>query len=98
MKKDFNIIENLKNTMMYWEKQCDAGRAQSIDCMSSLKNMERLFEESGYEMCAHNAAILGSKRYEKYKIEGINFMLTKKEYKKYMETIENEKEYDMSTL
>ena len=74
--------EKLRNSFMYWENECAKGRAQCDDVKGALKTVKRLFKKNGYEFCDHNAAILGSKRYAKYKIEGVDVMITELEYKK----------------
>ena len=73
--------EKLKNSLLYWENECDAGRAQSADVKGALNTAKRIFKENGYEFCAHNAAILGSKRYAKDKIHGIDVLITEYQYK-----------------
>jgi hypothetical protein len=76
------LIEKLKISLLNWESGCHAGRAQSDDVREELKNAQQLFKQIGYEFCAHNAAILGSKRYAKYKIPSIDVMITESEFQK----------------
>lgn len=80
MHKRFTL--KARDTLLFWEAECEAGRAQGMPAKGALKTLIKLFDESEYEFCAHNAAILGSTRYKKYKIPGFDVMITKDEYKK----------------
>lgn len=84
MYKNKPWTNQLADIFKFYETECEGGRAQGMPAKGALKTIQRLFKENGYEFCAHNAAILGSKRYAKDKIEGIDKMLTTIEYNKIM--------------
>lgn len=74
--------EELRDAISEYEELCNDNRAQSVRAKDLFKIRGELFKDLGFELCAHNAAIYGSKRYAKLKFSGIDRAITPKEYKK----------------
>jgi hypothetical protein len=77
-----NQLKDLTQKFLDHENLCDASLAQSQDCINLRIEIDSLFEKYRIEFCAHNCAILGSKRYAKYKIVDIDKLISNYEYKK----------------
>lgn len=82
-------LTKLSNLFRYHEELCRQRKADTPESIATMNLIKRLFEDKGYEFCAHNAAIVGSMRYKKYKYEGIDRLITKKEYEKMLEKENN---------
>lgn len=80
-------MEKIKTIIKEYEEYCNAGRAQSDVAKHWLLEMIDWFDSSIYEFCGHNAALLGFKRYDKYKFEDIDHLVTKDEYKKMIDDL-----------
>ncbi len=84
MKSKLEIEDRIREVLSEYEELCNAGRAQGDRAQELLVERRTLFDVLDIELCAHNAAIYGSARYSKDKIDGINFALSTSDYKEYI--------------
>jgi hypothetical protein len=75
-------MENiLKSYIDEYEALCNSCRADTDKGYILMGNIRSLFKKIGIEFCAHNAAFLGWKRYEKYLNKNLNRFVTIQEYR-----------------
>lgn len=77
---DETAMAELSKLVIERERELDLGRSQSDDVKRMGAQINEIFYKYGIEYCAHNLAILGSDRYKKYKFEGIDFLLTQRQF------------------
>lgn len=77
-----NEISELSKLVISREQELDFSRSQSDDVKQMKEDILNLFKKHKIEYCSHNLAILGSQRYKKYKFEGVDTLINKRQYNK----------------
>jgi hypothetical protein len=71
----------IQQNITEYEILCDAYQAQTARAKGLLKAIQNQCDYMGVEYCSHNLALLGSKRYAKYR-EDRDTLITKNEWAK----------------
>lgn len=76
------VKKHLSDLIVKREAILEEGRAQSNESQVLRMRIDAILEKYNIEFCSHNFALLGSNRYKKWKIDKIDFLITKEQFEK----------------